>query len=134
MTRLILLALLTLATPALALAQGIAGNGGTGIAGNTSSSGGGCTSNCTFTGTTAFTGAVNLSYAAPQANFSIVNNNTTMNWPIGAAGGCCRPRYWSDTVNVTRNQAGVNVYEANFFNLILTGSGTLTFQFVQQGN
>ena len=75
-----------------------------------------------------FTGTLRGTYSSSGApgQFSGVNAQGTMNWPIAAAGGCCRLRYWSDTVNVTGNQAGVNVLETNFFNLLINGTGTLT--------
>jgi hypothetical protein len=69
-----------------------------------------------------------LTYASAgaPAQFGEVNAAGTFNWPIAAAGGCCRLHYWSDTVTLTGNQAGTNVLEANFFNLITAGTGTLT--------
>jgi hypothetical protein len=50
-----------------------------------------------------------------------------MNWPISSSGSCCRLHYWSDVLNVTgTNTNGGNVIEANFFNFITSGTGTLT--------
>ena len=93
------------------------------------------TGNTTIGGTLGVTGAATLNggalfnYTPPggaAVNYGEVNANGTFNWPLGAAGGCCRLHYWSDNVTVNGNQAGINVLEANFFNLIISGTGTLT--------
>jgi len=98
---------------------------------------------CTFSGgivvqgagaftTLSATGAVTTSNltlgitGTTPVQFGEINSQSSYNWPIAAAGGCCRLHYWSDTVTVTGNQAGVNVLEANFYNLITAGTGTLT--------
>ncbi|MBU6501218.1 MAG: hypothetical protein KGJ90_07205 [Patescibacteria group bacterium] len=90
-------------------------------------------SGCTFSGPVTVTtlsaiGAITTNYivAGPPTQFGEVNANGTFNWPISSAGGCCRLHYWNDNVTVTGNQAGGNVIESNFFNLNISGSGTLT--------
>ena len=69
---------------------------------------------------------MNYTIAGPPTQYGQVNAAGTFNWPIGAAGGCCRTHYWGDTVTVTGNQAGSNVLETNFFGLTIVGTGTLT--------
>ena len=82
---------------------------------------------CTFSGPiTAPSYNGNYTVSGPPAQYGEINASGTFNWPIAAAGGCCRLHYWSDTVTVTGNQAGANVLEANFFNLEIAGTGTLT--------
>ena len=68
----------------------------------------------------------NYTVAGPPTQYGQINTTGTFNWPIGAGGGCCRLRNWLDTVNVTGNQAGANVIESNFYDLEITGTGTLT--------
>ena len=68
----------------------------------------------------------NYTVSGPPAQYGENNWISTYNWPISAAGGCCRTRRWIDTVNVTGIQAGSNVLELNFWDLEITGTGTLT--------
>lgn len=124
-----LLAFLLFAFPAVAQ---IGGNGG-GINGNaylplTGGTITGALTAPTVNVTGSANGTLNMSYTTSSApsQYGEVNSNGTFNWPISAAGGCCRLHYWSDNVTVTGNQTGINVVEANFFNLIISGTGTLT--------
>ena len=93
---------------------------------------------CTVSGAWTFTGPVtagsitassyngNYSVAGPPGQYGENNWQSSFNWPIAAAGGCCRTRRWVDNVTVTGNQAGANVLETNFWDLEIGGTGTLT--------
>jgi hypothetical protein len=119
MIKRILFALTLLATPASAQTYPTPTFGSV-----TTSKTGGTSGNVSYVG--ALTGTYTVS--GPPTNYAEVNSNGSMNWPITSiSGGCCRLHYWSDTVNVTGNQNfGTNVIEANFFNFITSGTGTLT--------
>lgn len=80
----------------------------------------------TFGTITASTYNGNYSVAGPPTQYGENNWVSSYNWPISAAGGCCRTRRWVDTVTVTGSQAGSNVLETNFWDLQVTGTGTLT--------